>query len=541
MRFKINLAVRFNHLRWRSLLAGSMMVATVLLSAGIATAQTYCVTLRTGNAAVGQPDPQIRYIAPNLNCGQAIKNTPFTAADFTAAQTGTNPFVVSPHPVWGQSLPCDPQARWIALGTNLTPARSALFAQPFTVNPGTVISATIKFCWMADDNIGDATFGGPNPMGVYVNGVPIPPLTGGGYATQTQITATIPAGTLTPGVNWLYVYKRDAGCGISGLNYSAEICYTLWQCRSPLEQPWNDCLPSLVSRIEDCSAGSAVTPLNWVVMDDFVAKYSGAVWGIQWWGVLRDTPLYLQRTKPFMVTIYRDNGNCQPVLQPIYWACVKPVATQAGRDCTGRPVWRFKATLPGGFTQVQGVRYWLQIAEIDRLSSRPGRFDFEWSGHRACGERGCGCQALIYSNEGTLEPAFSVCDNQPMDMAWRLSPRMFPIHLNVEHQGSQTFKLEARLPGSDETIWSDIAEAVQDSDEEGTKTLVLETDLPDGQYDLWIEGMGAKRVRLDLLISEDRIEVSPERLDLNPALGDLDGNGSIDDGDLLRILFNFGN
>jgi hypothetical protein len=541
MSFKLNLPSRFNRVQWRCLLAGTMMVATTLLSASIATAQTYCVTLRTGNAAVGQPDPQIRYIAPNLNCGQPIKNTPFTAADFAAAQTGANPFVVSPYSGWGQSLPCDPQARWIALGPNLTPARSALFAQPFTVNPGTVIAATIKFCWMADDTTGDSIPGGPNPTGVYINGVPIPALTGGNYTTQTQITASIPAGTLTPGVNWLYVYKRDAGCGISGLNYSAEICYTLWQCRSPLEQPWNDCLPSLVSRVEDCSASSAVSPLNWVVMDDFVAKYTGAVWGIQWWGVLRDAPLYHQRTRPFMVTIYRDNGDCRPTLQPIYWACVKPTAVRAGRDCTGRPVWKFSATLPGGFNQVQGARYWLQIAEIDRLSSRPGRYDFEWSGHRACGDRGCGCQALIYSAEGTLEPAFSVCDNQPMDLAWRLSPRMFRVGVNIVHPGDPTFKLEARLPGSDEILWSGTAEAVEDSDEEGTKMLVLETDLPDGRYDLWISGMGAKRVRLDLLISENGIEVSPERLDLNPVLGDLDGNNSIDDGDLLRILFNFGN
>jgi hypothetical protein len=539
MRFNLNFVEKLHDCRWRSLLTGTTMAAAVMLSVGIASAQTYCVTLRTGNAAVGQPDPQIRYIAPNPNCGQAIKNTPFTPADFLAAQSGANPVVVNAHFAWGQSLPCDPQAKWIALSPFLT-ARSALFAQPFNVNPGTIISATIKFCWMADDTTGDSIFGGPNPTGVYVNGVPIPILTGGNYGTQTQLTANIPTSALTPGVNWLYVYKRDAGCGISGLNYSAEICYTLWQCRTPLAQPWNDCLPSVVSRVAECNIQSAVSPFNQIAMDDFVAQYSGTVWGLQWWGVLLDNPAFLQRTRPFMVVIYRDNGNCQPLLDPIYWACVRPSTVSAGRDCTGRRVWNFKANLPGGFTQTQGVRYWLQISEIDRLSSRPGQIDFEWSGHRSC-DHNCGCQALVLTADGVLRPATSSCDGLPMDLAWRLAPRMFTVGVGIEHPGDPTFKLEARLPGSDETLWSDIAEAVGDFGPEGMKMLVLETDLPDGQYDLWIEGAGAKRVRLDLLISEERIEVTPERLDLNPVLGDLDGNGSIDDGDLLRILFNFGN
>lgn len=539
MSFKLNLVEKINDFRWRSFLTGGMMAVACIFLFNPAAAQTFCVRLRTGNAAVGQPDPQIRYIAPNPNCGQAIKSTPFTPADFLAAQSGTNPFVVNAHPAWGQSLPCDPQARWVALSPFLT-ARSALFAQPFNVNPGTIISATINFCWMADDSTGDSIYGGPNPMGVYINGVPIPPLTGGGFGSQTQLTATIPSGTLTPGVNWLYVYDRDAGCGISGLNYSAEICYTLWQCRSSLEQPWNDCLSSVVSRVAECTAQSTFSPFNQIAMDDFVAKYSGAVWGVDWWGVLLDNPAFLQRTRPFMVAIYRDNGQCHPQFPPIYWACVKPVASAAGRDCTGRLVWNFRASLPTPFNQVQGARYWLQISEIDRLSSRPGQVDFEWSGHRSC-DRNCGCQALIFSADGTLEPVLNRCDGMPMDLAWRLNPRSFAIDLATDNPNNPTLKIEARMPGSDEVLWSDIAEAVGDPDEAGLKRMVLETDLPDGRYDLWIEGAGAKRVRLDLLISEDHIEVSPDRVDLNPVLGDLDGNGSIDDGDLLRVLFNFGN
>ena len=86
---------------------------------------------------------------------------------------------------------------------------------------------------MADDLLGDSgSFPGPNPLGVYLNGVGLP-IAGGGYTAEQGIIVDITS-TLHCGRNRLYVYDRDAGCGVAGAIFTAKIDYT--ECITPATQ-----------------------------------------------------------------------------------------------------------------------------------------------------------------------------------------------------------------------------------------------------------------------------------------------------------------
>jgi hypothetical protein len=150
----------------------------------------------------------------------------FTAADFAAAQVAPLATVIDPHQVWMTSLPCDPEARWINSdlfpGMCLGDPRSILYACPFTLTEANVTAATVQVCWGVDDWLGD--IGGPNPIGVYVNGVPLDStFTAGSSQVETIATTTDCVVPVQTGTNWLYVYQRDAGCAVSGLILRATI------------------------------------------------------------------------------------------------------------------------------------------------------------------------------------------------------------------------------------------------------------------------------------------------------------------------------
>ena len=190
-------------------------IMSILVITSVAAATT--VTIRTGNAPIGQPDPLVRFLAePSGNCGAGFPAA-FTPADFAAASSGANPYVLTAFSPWIASLPCDPAAQWITPFADLS-ARSALFAQDFVVpEPCCIHQATLSFCWAQDDWLGDLdTFINP---GVFLNGTPLP-IAGGSYAAETQAVVDV-TGILHCGVNTLYVYDRDAGCAVSGLIYSA--------------------------------------------------------------------------------------------------------------------------------------------------------------------------------------------------------------------------------------------------------------------------------------------------------------------------------
>ena len=210
---------------WRGLAVSSLLLVLTASSA-LATS----VTVRSGNVAPVAQEPAITYLVePSGQCTQPFA-APFTAADFAAADAGPFAWSVVGHGAWG-SLTCDPAAGWISTGPGL-PSRSALYSIPFTVDipdPCCIQSAKLDLCWMADDTTGDQGFGGPNPFGLYVNGVAVP-FPGANYATPTQGNADITA-LVHCGQNHLYIYNRDLGCAVSGINFSATITYT--ECVTP--------------------------------------------------------------------------------------------------------------------------------------------------------------------------------------------------------------------------------------------------------------------------------------------------------------------
>jgi hypothetical protein len=165
---------------------------------------------------------QINVGSPFVGFGSA-----FAAGDFTAAQTGGVAVVVAPIAfAWIPTLPSDSLARWISVDSGYG-GGSALYAVPFIVNTPTanISSASVSVEWAADDSLGDFAFGGPNPTGAYLNGVPLPSISVGGYAVATTGSDNTIAPLLTGGgaTNWLYFYDRDAGGSPSGLIFSATI------------------------------------------------------------------------------------------------------------------------------------------------------------------------------------------------------------------------------------------------------------------------------------------------------------------------------
>ncbi len=219
---------KLRSLRW---IAFSLFACSFLLMTVADDAASETVTVRSGNAPIGNPDPLINMlVGPG---GAALSAAAFTTGDFAAACGGADAMVIAGHPAWLQQLPCDPQARWIGIDPVGTPA-STFYCQNFVVHTCCITSATLDFCWAADDAIGDLIYGGPNPDGVYVNGVAVTPgINGGNYAVASQSGPVDVTPLLHCGDNQLQVYNRDAGFAISGVIYSAT--FDIVECTVPNE------------------------------------------------------------------------------------------------------------------------------------------------------------------------------------------------------------------------------------------------------------------------------------------------------------------
>lgn len=206
------------------------LVSLIALAVAPASAAEF-ILLRSGNAPVGSPDPQINLLAGTG--ATMLSPSPFTAADFAAACGGRPAVVINPHPAWLQSLPCDPLAKWIGVDPVGTPT-SALYCQNFNVQTCCIASAWLSFCWAGDDALGDGIYGGPNLDGVYINGLPVvPSINTGSYAAQTVAGPVDVAPLLHCGTNSLQIYNRDAALIISGIIYRASLDIT--ECAVPDE------------------------------------------------------------------------------------------------------------------------------------------------------------------------------------------------------------------------------------------------------------------------------------------------------------------
>jgi hypothetical protein len=188
------------------------------------------IALHSGNGSVGFPDAVIRCID---GPGAQPLSGPFTAVDFAAAAAGPAAHVVS-NSAWAPSIAADPQAKWVSstftpLTGNPGAPRSALFAQPFTVATcaGDIKRASLVIRYHADDGLGDPVGGGPDPMGIYLNGQPVPGTQGDISTWPGTNLKTISVSNVAPllvsGSNVLYVYARDRLNAISGAMWSATI------------------------------------------------------------------------------------------------------------------------------------------------------------------------------------------------------------------------------------------------------------------------------------------------------------------------------
>ena len=193
------------------------------------------ITVRSGQVGglpglAGQADDIVTNL-PNNPPGGQVSASPFTPADFAGAVSGPAAQVINAYSVWTPGL-SDPLARWINWSADITPQPdgtvsgtgygnpgSALYAVPFVVTTPGATFATLNLELAVDDALGDWFVAGPNPDGLYINGVSTG-YQGGNYATPTFHTQVIPVST---GLNYLYFYQRDLGVLVSGLIFSATL------------------------------------------------------------------------------------------------------------------------------------------------------------------------------------------------------------------------------------------------------------------------------------------------------------------------------
>jgi hypothetical protein len=233
---KLSNTVRVHRIHSRRASCWSLLIALTMWSAICANHATAneIVVLRSGNAAIGLPDP---FISMKVGvAGTPLSPIPFSAADFDDACTGSSAVVLQPHPAWPAQLTSDPLAQWIGVDALRSPA-SALYCYNFDIETCCIDHATLSFSWIIDDHLGDYPLGsGPNPNGVYLNGVAVSPGIFGGWAGYGGVPPVVAdvGGLLHCGSNRLEVYNRDVWYGASGVIFSARI--EVDECAIPTER-----------------------------------------------------------------------------------------------------------------------------------------------------------------------------------------------------------------------------------------------------------------------------------------------------------------
>ncbi len=156
--------------------------------------------------------------------------SPFTAANFTSAQTGPNAAILTSTPFYTTDASLTTAgAQWIGTsagaGNGSSAGFTALYAISFII-PDTYVSASLTLKYEVDNALGDT-----NP-GIYLNGTALPGSTGipcgagaacspSFSALQTYTDSSIIA-DLVPGTNWLYIDAVNLGSE-GGLIFSATI------------------------------------------------------------------------------------------------------------------------------------------------------------------------------------------------------------------------------------------------------------------------------------------------------------------------------
>lgn len=213
----------------RICVAGLVVLGAVVAAHGVET-----ITLRSGQvgAVPGSPGGIDDTVTCSTPPGSgAFSASPFTTSDFNGAAANAA-IVIQPVSVWLPALTYDPQARWIGTrflqNSQFGAPGSTIYRVPFNVTTVGITGATLDIAWASDDTLGDQAFGGANPFGAYLrdafgNVTPLPPVSVGSYATETQVLGLNITGAVSTGVNELFLYNRDQGFAVSGLIFGATI------------------------------------------------------------------------------------------------------------------------------------------------------------------------------------------------------------------------------------------------------------------------------------------------------------------------------
>lgn len=176
----------------------------------------------------GQQDPGLTYLT--LGSGVLGFASPFTTTDFAAAQSGPAAYTMAHlflnnQDVYIPSLFAPyPLARWVNIVANPLVPQTMLYAMPFQLTTTNITGASLSMKWAIDDWLGDPLSTDPNPVGVYLNGQPVPAAIAGGDKKILTTAADPNIGPLLQtGTNWLYLYQRDNGGGASGLMFGVTI------------------------------------------------------------------------------------------------------------------------------------------------------------------------------------------------------------------------------------------------------------------------------------------------------------------------------
>jgi len=189
------------------------LVLAMLLLVALPQAHADSITVNSSSAVTYLEGPQATDFS-----------SPFTAANFAAAQTGPAASVLTSTPFYTGSLPNGPGAVWI--GTNSTAGavsgNTALYAISFNV-AGPVSSASLNFYYGVDNILGESN------AGLYINGTALPNSTGlvcslctSSFEQQNLYSDANIGSLLVTGTNWLYVDAVNQG-GPAGLIFSADI------------------------------------------------------------------------------------------------------------------------------------------------------------------------------------------------------------------------------------------------------------------------------------------------------------------------------
>jgi hypothetical protein len=206
-------------------------------------------------------------------------------------------------------------------------------------------------------------------------------------------------------------------------------------------------------------------------------------------------------------------------------------------DCQNRTVWYYTALLTPPFTQTAGMRYWLQISEVDGVVGGPASptlnaVDFRWSAHRPIAI----CPAVNRNPiTGATNPLIDPCDNQPDDLAFRLYSRTISGTIAPAPQpGTRpgVYRFCLRDPGS-----LALLEAVELSvDDEGH--FYFPSDLPIGTYRCYVNGMSG--VERDLGLINLANNADHDLGTIGQMRGDVDGDDRVTFADITALLTGFG-